>query len=494
MLFGRGVVNELRARAVEGLRSVPKRGAEVGGLLLGRVVRSKPLQVRVSGFEELPCQHRFGPSYILSEDEHSQLDAALQRERPEPVIGFFRSYTGREMLLDEADRNLLSRCFPGEHSIFLLLQPRASGSCTAAFLFPESGEIGWEPQYPPFEFEDTKLSDAAAPAAVAATVAEAPQAEAPRQAALPQHVELPQQLELPQQAALPQQAEPPPAAAPISLPPARPPRRFISADESVEMKARPRRRLLLPLVGWIATCIAAAGVYELWTMARAPRWRPLGLNALMAAGTIHLGWDAGLRPVRDARTGVLTINDGTAEKRITLTPEQVRTGKFDYRPTASDVLFRLELAGSDMQSAGDSLRLMAEAPQAAAGVHPPSPAARTPETSADRTDHEGAEPRPANVAVLPEPLTEIHPDIPPGIRARIRDRVVVPVEVKVTAAGRVTAASAHGGSGSDGLYHYLADRAAKAARQWRFSPARSTNGKPVPAARTVYFVFRGTEG
>ena len=96
------------------------------------------------------------------------------------------------------------------------------------------------------------------------------------------------------------------------------------------------------------------------------------------------------------------------------------------------------------------------------------------------------------MAVLPEPLREIHPDVPAGIRARIRDRVVVPVEVKVTAAGRVVSAQARGSG--DGIYQYLADRAAQAARQWRFSPARSKNGKPVPASRTVYFVFTRPQG
>jgi hypothetical protein len=63
----------------------------------------------------------------------------------------------------------------------------------------------------------------------------------------------------------------------------------------------------------------------------------------------------------------------------------------------------------------------------------------------------------------------------------------VPVEVKVTASGRVTAAAAQGSG--DGLYHYLAGRARQAAMQWRFSPARAKNGKPTAASRTVYFVF-----
>jgi hypothetical protein len=461
---------------VEGLHSVPKRGAEVGGLLFGRVLRTKPFLVRVSGFEDVPCRHCFGPSYILSDEDCTQLQATLKQEKPDPVIGFFRSYTGREMLLDEADRNLMNRYF-ADGSVFLLLQPRATGASSAALLFPESGEVGWEPQYPAFDFDEAKLTGPVAAPAAAAVSAPSP---------------VPAATEVAVETA---EAAPDPAPVPVDLPPARPPRRFVSADESVELQGRPKRGLLLPLLGWIAMCLAAAGVYELWTMARAPRWKPLGLNALMAAGTIHLGWDAGLRPVRDAKSGVLTIDDGTAEKRIALTSEQIRAGQFDYRPAAGDVLFRLELAGSGLEAAGDSLRVVAAAPRApAAGAPPAQPALPDEATVDSRAGKENPEPRPANVAVLPEPLREIHPDIPPGIRARIRDRVVVPVEVKVTASGKVTAAAAHSGASGDGLYHYLADRAAKAARQWRFSPARARNGKAVPAARTVYFVFRSMEG
>ena len=118
----------LRARTLEAFHSIPRRGAEIGGLLFGRVLRTDPLLARITGFEEVPIEHRFGPSYVFSDEDHAYLAKALQRERPEPVIGFFRSYTGREMLLDEADRNLLTRYFSHPRSLFLLLEPRASAA------------------------------------------------------------------------------------------------------------------------------------------------------------------------------------------------------------------------------------------------------------------------------------------------------------------------------------------------------------------------------
>jgi hypothetical protein len=152
VVFAQGVVSALRARALQAFHSLPKRGLEIGGLLIGRVLRSTPFVARITDFEEIPCQHRYGPSYILTEEDIAQFETALARERPDPVIGFVRSYTGREMLLDEADQNLLERYFPDARSIFLLVQPRGVAACAATFLFPENGKISWEPQYGSFDF------------------------------------------------------------------------------------------------------------------------------------------------------------------------------------------------------------------------------------------------------------------------------------------------------------------------------------------------------
>jgi hypothetical protein len=528
--FARGIVEGLRGRALEAFRSVPKRGAEIGGLILGRVLRTKPFLARVTGFEEIPCPYRFGPSYVLADEDLPALETALRQERPDPVIGFFRSYASREMLLDEADRNLLNRYSPDERSIFLLLQPKASASCAAAFLFPENGEVGWEPQYPAFDFDEARLSGQTAEPAQGEWRASAEAKEPPAPALVGQSPSVAKNAfasrilrDAGSRTSEPPREESPPSEPPVTEPPSpEPPRE--SAKPAVEVPAAvavaetvpppephhlppparvrqreygdtdpPRKRgFLLPLLGWIVLCVAAAGVYELWTMARAPRWAPLGLNAQTTPGAIQLSWNAALRPVHDAARGTLIVDDGGAAKRIALTPEQVRAGRYNYQGSAGNVLFRMELSGGGMQDVGDSLRVVS-APPAKAAAPPTAEQPRRAESSADRAaERETPEERPANIAILPEPLREIHPDIPPGIRARIHDRVVVPVEVKVTATGRVVSASTHGSG--DSLYHYLADRAARSARDWRFSPARARNGRAVPATRTIYFVFRGSEG
>ena len=77
--------------------------------------------------------------------------------------------------------------------------------------------------------------------------------------------------------------------------------------------------------------------------------------------------------------------------------------------------------------------------------------------------------------------------ISPGIRARILSPIVVNVDVRIDAAGRVVAATANGGG--DGVFRFLAEQATAAARSSRFRPARAADGTPVPSAAALSFVF-----
>jgi TonB family protein len=82
---------------------------------------------------------------------------------------------------------------------------------------------------------------------------------------------------------------------------------------------------------------------------------------------------------------------------------------------------------------------------------------------------------------------EVQAYVPAGIRARVHSRIVVPVQVHISAEGRVTdAASKKAGSG---LERYLAEEAVKAARQWSFEPAHSREGSAVASVKSVEFVF-----
>src|SRR5690348_16897933 len=63
------VVDRLNTDIMRGFGLVPKRGAEVGGVLVGTVESGKNTIVRIEDFEPVPCRYARGPSYLLTEPE-----------------------------------------------------------------------------------------------------------------------------------------------------------------------------------------------------------------------------------------------------------------------------------------------------------------------------------------------------------------------------------------------------------------------------------------
>jgi hypothetical protein len=266
------------------------------------------------------------------------------------------------------------------------------------------------------------------------------------------------------------------------LPPLPPSRARRYESDTVDNLALPRARprFWLPLAACIVLSLAAAAIYVLWNMARAPRWADLRLDAAPAAGHIELTWDRNAPALARASRGVLTVDDGSGRKDIELSAAELRAGKLEY-PTASQaVLFRMALYGGGIAPLSDSLRVVAAQPapspppqvaeakgEAARSVQPPAPAVE-----------------PARTAT---PVSQPQPRIPDGIRARIRDRVVVPVTVRVNERGTVVSATAP--ETGDSVQRYLADAAVKAARRWRFTPARTASGRPAASTRTIEFAF-----
>jgi hypothetical protein len=263
-----------------------------------------------------------------------------------------------------------------------------------------------------------------------------------------------------------------------------PPRRRIF-DDSEPPPAAPKPRFWLPWLALLLLSIAAAFGFELWTLAREPRWAELHLDAQQTADELEISWDRQAPVVAHALRGILSITDGEARKNIELTTTEIRGGKFSYHSLHPDVLFRLQIYGDGLQTSGDTLRYVSVAPQSAARRSASKPA--EPEAPIANAIRPPVRPLVAAIAMPPAVLDEVQPTIPESIRARIEEHIVVPVQVEVSASGKVTSSAAEGDG--DGLYRYLAEQSAAAARRWRFKPAESVNGSPVAARKTVYFDF-----
>ena len=149
-------VDGMLTSIIDGFGSIPKRGAEVGGLLLGTMNPESSLKdsslknpsstvYKIEDFADVPCSHKFGPSYVLSSDDHIQLQAAIERVSSDGrglnVLGFYRSHTREGLFLSPEDHELLRNSFAGPDQIVLLVRPSAMKVSQAGFFYRENGSF-----------------------------------------------------------------------------------------------------------------------------------------------------------------------------------------------------------------------------------------------------------------------------------------------------------------------------------------------------------------
>jgi len=102
------VLDDIRLAVVDAYFSLPRGGAEIGGILLGT---HEPGRVVISGYLALECEHATGPSFTLSSKDEAQLAELLASSRGK-VAGWYHSHTRSEIFLSEADLDLHQRFFP----------------------------------------------------------------------------------------------------------------------------------------------------------------------------------------------------------------------------------------------------------------------------------------------------------------------------------------------------------------------------------------------
>jgi hypothetical protein len=138
------VIDSLLAEVMRGFGAVPKRGAEVGGVLIGSIERGDETIVRVDDFEPVECGYTRGPSYLFSPQEKADFADACERWQPDAeragyAVGYFRSHTREGLSLASEDLELLDRYFGGLSHIALLVKPVVTKASPAGFFFREDG-------------------------------------------------------------------------------------------------------------------------------------------------------------------------------------------------------------------------------------------------------------------------------------------------------------------------------------------------------------------
>lgn len=133
------VIGSLGTESLIAFKRVPRRGLETGGILLGRIeFQSDTTTFWIEGFAPIESEHRFGPSYLLSDSDVAHLQTELSRNGT-ASLGIYRSQTRSEQLaIQDADIGLFEKCFGVSDNLFLMLAPM---SRAGAFYFREDGNL-----------------------------------------------------------------------------------------------------------------------------------------------------------------------------------------------------------------------------------------------------------------------------------------------------------------------------------------------------------------
>lgn len=365
------VVRAISVEAMSGFGVTRRRGAEVGGLLLGSVKKGV---FSVEDCEIVPCEYAYGPSYLLSDNDAPKFAETVLRNRAAPgvsryAVGWFRSHTRDGLQPDAPDFELFHRHFPGSSAALLLIKPYASRPPDAAVFLPQGGRLASEPA---LEFGLAVAPAAPQPAVSAKAEPAQLAAAAPRVAPEPD-------------------PPPPPPVAPEPVPPPDPPQ-----PKPVVLPRIPteRERLLAEVLGpvdqtnggapraatdrelftdyapkpasrfwhilaWTVFTISAllfgfaAGYREAGgNLAAAMPWSDpipvkdpfsIGLSARARAGSILIQWDRYSAAARSAQRGVATITSSNGREQIELSSAELQSGVLLYKANVDDATIRLEV-------------------------------------------------------------------------------------------------------------------------------------------------------
>ncbi|SRR5581483_2783186 len=151
------VLEEIRMAVADAFFAVPHGGAELDGVLFGTRTEQA---IRILAARPLACEHAFGPSFTLSDNDHARMSALLESVRTNPALsemvplGWYHSHTRSEILLSNGDLALHDRYFPEPWQVALVIRPHAIEPARAGFFFRGGdGKIRAEESYREFIVE-----------------------------------------------------------------------------------------------------------------------------------------------------------------------------------------------------------------------------------------------------------------------------------------------------------------------------------------------------
>jgi hypothetical protein len=321
------VISRLGSESWIAFKRVPRRGLEIGGVLLGRTeTRDDTTTFWIDGFQQVESEHRSGPSYVLSDSDFIHLQEAIKKNKS-ASLGIYRSQTRSEQLvLQESDVKLFGRCFEAGPGLFLMLGPVPG---IAAFFAQAEGSLKCVHQ---FTLPSSRMS------MMAGKIVPNSQPEPPR--------------------VLPLREAPP------SDPPVEHAETPIEKPAILVVPKAAVSRTMMNKTNWIIGAVAAVLVLAASASMtlKAPRPIPaapdrkppefLHLTVERAGSALRLVWDQNSSTVHAATRAVLHIEDGNAQTDRDLSPSQLSAGSMTYEPKSQDVTFRMDVYSTQPNASG----------------------------------------------------------------------------------------------------------------------------------------------
>lgn len=332
-----GVVDRMAMDVMKGFGAVPKRGAEVGGVLLGTFGEADgKTVVRIEEFQPIVCDYLRGPSYLLTEKDEARFAEAVAKAKTGELlpVGFYRSHTREGLGLADEDLALFGKYFGQMRQVILLVRPFATKTSMAGFFFPEGESFRRESSYQEFPFRRKDLGGGNSPA-LRNLAAELPAAgTAPLETQGP---DLREWIKTQRGESLrPAKTEA------VEAP------RFGLSQENSTAKFRSRwvwapLSLVFLIVGVVTGFQGAMMLNRGDVELAAARSVSMGLSAGVENGKIAVRWNRESAPIQNAQAGSLRILDGEFSKVVTLDERQLRNGSVVYMSAENRVSFRLEV-------------------------------------------------------------------------------------------------------------------------------------------------------
>jgi hypothetical protein len=388
------VIDGMNVEVMRGFGAVRRRGAEVGGLLVGRIEPTADhVLVVVEDFEPIPCEYAFGPSYILSPNDTQGLRKGLAQFDPSSggelyTVGFYRSHTRDGLSLDDQDLKFFREYFTDPLHVMLLVKPFATKAGQAGIFIQENGILKTSSSYLEFPFRRRELigepEDQRDPRDAREAKDPMPAYEAPMPRPDRRRPESPapspSPAPTPPEPSYQFQREPAPAAAivsapipigpkliPFTIPESEPMAPLLPPDLRLEREPIEEIRPMFGgyqqqqpsrwkgKLGWIVFSIMLVVFGAAVGYQYAPSWLPtravsssadpyaLKLNVQRNDDNLLVKWDRESLAVKQGWRGLLTITEGQDSKAVQMDSAQLQNGMVLYRHVAPEVRFKLEV-------------------------------------------------------------------------------------------------------------------------------------------------------